>query len=464
VGADQLFPLAADLQAARSQMALTLGFHIILASLGVAFPAMMLIANYIGLRKRDAVALELAQRWSKVAAVTFAVGAVTGTVLSFEFGLLWPAFTSRFGQVFGTAFAIEGIFFFTEAIFISIYIFGWKRLSGWAHFWTGVPIVIAGLGGAFSVVAVNSWMNQPDGFEIASDGTITNVDPIDAIFNRATGYEVPHMILAAYLVTGFLVASVYAVGMLRGRRDRHHRLGLLIPLTVAAIVTPIQFAVGDTAARSIADDQPVKFAAMECVQETSTHVTEYIFGRCTSDGIKGGIGIPGLDSFLVGWSTDTKVTGLDSVPPDERPPANTLLHWCFDLMVGICTLLIGLGLWLGVSWLRKRDIPRSPWFLRATAVSGLSAIVALECGWIVTEVGRQPWVVYNTMRTKDAVTDASGVWISLAAVVLLYTALGIVTVLILRAMARRWRTAEIDEADVPYGPRPAFQESSEEPA
>ena len=463
MGADNLLPLAADLEAARSQMALTLGFHIILASLGVAFPALMLIANYIGLRRKDPVALELAQRWSKVAAVTFAVGAVTGTVLSFEFGLLWPEFTGTFGEVFGTAFAIEGIFFFTEAIFIAIYIFGWKRLSGWGHFWTGVPIVIAGIGGAFSVVAVNSWMNQPDGFKIASDGTVTNVDPLDAIFNRATGYEVPHMILAAYLVTGFLVASVYAVGMLRGRRDRHHRLGLLIPLMVASIATPIQFAVGDTAARSIADDQPVKFAAMECVQETSTHVTEYIFGRCTSDGIKGGIGIPGLDSFLVGWSTDTKVTGLDSVPADERPPANTLLHWCFDLMVGICTALIALGLWLGVSWLRKRDIPRSPWFLRATAVSGLSAIVALECGWIVTEVGRQPWIVYETMRTKDAVTDADGVWASLATVVLVYTALGIVTVLILRAMARRWRTAEIDEADVPYGPRPAPRESSEEP-
>ncbi|MFL5869311.1 MAG: cytochrome ubiquinol oxidase subunit I [Thermoleophilaceae bacterium] len=443
-------------------MALTLGFHIILASLGVAFPALMLIANYIGLRRDDPVALGLAQRWSKVAAVTFAVGAVTGTVLSFEFGLLWPEFTGKFGEVFGTAFAIEGLFFFTEAIFIAIYIFGWKRLSGWAHFWTGVPIVIAGLGGAFSVVAVNSWMNQPDGFKIASDGTVTNVDPLDAIFNHATGYEVPHMILAAYLVTGFLVASVYAVGMLRGRRDRHHRLGLLIPLTVACIATPIQFGVGDTAARSIADDQPVKFAAMECVQKTSTDVTEYIYGRCTSNGIKGGIGIPGFDSFLVGWSTSTKVTGLDSVPSDDRPPANTMLHWAFDTMVGICTLLIGLGLWLGLSWLRKRDIPKSPWFLRVTAVSGLSAIVALECGWIVTEVGRQPWVVYNTMRTKDAVTGASGVGVSLAIVVLLYTALGIITVLILRAMARRWRTAEIGDADVPYGPSPAPR--SEEPS
>jgi cytochrome d ubiquinol oxidase subunit I len=311
--------------------------------------------------------------------------------------------------------------------------------------------VIAGLGGAFSVVAVNSWMNQPDGFKIAG-GQVTDVAPLDAIFNRATAYEVPHMILAAYLVTGFLVASVYAVGMLRGRRDRHHRLGLLIPLTVAAIATPIQFAVGDTAARAIADDQPIKFAAMECVQHTDTHVTEYIFGRCTSEGVKGGIGIPGLDSFLVGFSTDTKVTGLDTVPPSDRPPANTLLHWSFDAMVGICTLLIALGLWLAWVWWRRRDIPRTPWFLRAVAVSGVAAVVALECGWIVTEVGRQPWVVYEVMRTKDAVTGASGVWITFSAVLALYAALGVATVLILRSMAHRWRTAEIGEAEVPYGP------------
>jgi cytochrome d ubiquinol oxidase subunit I len=433
-------------------MAFTLGFHIILASLGVAFPALMLIANYIGLRRNDADALELAQRWSKVAAVTFAVGAVTGTVLSFEFGLLWPEFTRHFGDVFGVAFAIEGLFFFTEAIFIAIYIFGWNRLSGWAHFWTGVPVVIAGLGGAFSVVAVNAWMNQPDGFTIASNGQVTDVAPMDAIFNRATAYEVPHMILAAYLVTGFLVASVYAVGMLRGRRDRHHRLGLLIPVTVAAIATPIQFAVGDTAARAVAEDQPVKFAATECVQHTETNVTEYLGGICTADGVKGGIGIPGLDSFLVGWSTDTEVTGLDSVPPQDRPPANTLLHLAFDAMVGICTLLIGLGLWLGWAWWRRRDIPGSRWFLRAVAVSGVAAVVALECGWIVTEVGRQPWVVYEVMRTKDAVTGASGVWITFSAVLVLYTALAIATVLVLRTMAHRWRTAEIGETEVPYGP------------
>jgi cytochrome bd ubiquinol oxidase subunit I len=437
---------------ARSQMAFTLGFHIILASIGVAFPAIMLIANYRGLRHDDQDALRLARRWSKVVAVTFAVGAVTGTVLSFEFGLLWPAFTGRFGEVFGVLFAIEGICFFLEAIFVAIYIFGWERLSPWTHFWAGVPIVITGLGGAFSVVAVNSWMNQPQGYS-PTTGDVTSVEPLKVIFNPAVPYEVPHMILAAYLVTGFIVASVYAVGMLRGRRDRIHRLGLLIPLTVACIATPIQFAVGDTAARSIAKDQPIKFAAMECVQTTSTHVTEYIFGRCTSTGVKGGIGIPGFDSFLVGWSTSTQVTGLDTVPPDDRPPANTMLHWAFDTMVGICTLLIALGLWLAWGWWRKRDFPQSRWFLRAVAVSGVASVVALECGWIVTEVGRQPWVVYNVMRTEDAVTKASGIWVTFVAVLVLYVALGAALIITLRGMARRWRTS--DDAEVPYGPSAA---------
>ncbi len=443
---------ANELLAAREQMAFTLGFHIILACFGVAFPAIMLIANYIGLRREDPVALELAQRWSKVAAVLFAVGAVTGTVLSFEFGLLWPEFTRRFGDVFGVLFAIEGIFFFLEAIFIAIYIYGWKRLSGWAHFWTGVPIVICGIGGAFSVVAVNSWMNQPQGFTLGADGVVTDVDPLKVIFNGAVPYEVPHMILAAYLVAAFMIASVYAVGMLRGRRDRHHRLGLLIPLTVGCVLAPIQFIVGDAAARAIADDQPIKFASIECVRETSTDVTEYLGGRCTDEGVKGGIGIPGLDSFLVGFSTDTEVVGYDTVPAADQPNAKTLLHLSFDLMVGIGSALIGLGLWFGIAWWRRRDIPGTPWFLRAVAISGVATIAAMEAGWIVTEVGRQPWIVYELMRVEDAVTGASGVWFTFAASLVLYTALGIGTVLVLRAMARRWREPGDDDLSVPYGP------------
>ena len=317
-------------------------------------------------------------------------------------------------------FAIEGIFFFLEAIFVAIYIFGWERLRPWTHFWAGVPIPICGLGGAFSVVAVNSWMNQPQGYTL-TNGKVTDVDPLKVIFNPAVPYEVPHMILAAYLVTGFLVASVYAVGMLRGRRDRYHRLGLLIPLTVACILAPIQFAVGDTAARAIAKDQPIKFAAMECVQETATHVTEYIYGRCTADGVKGGIGIPGFDSFLVGWSTDTKVIGLDTVPP-ERPAARQ-----HDAALGVRH-----------DGRDRHDADRARPVARHSLVAqarhpademvpaggracrAWPTVVALECGWIVTEVGRQPWIVYEVMRTEDAVTQADGVWVTFAAVMGLY--------------------------------------------
>ncbi len=452
-----VLPLAAEssnLLAARNQMAFTLGFHIVLACLGVALPATILVANYIGLKRGDADAMELARRWSKAMAVTFAVGAVTGTVLSFEFGLLWPEFMDRWGGVFGVAFAIEGIFFFIEAIFLAIYIYGWKRLGGWAHFWSGVPMVITGIGGAFSVVAANSWMNQPQGFTLNAAGEVIDTDPLQVLFNPATGYEVPHMILAAYMVAGFLVASIYAVGMLRGRRDRLHRLGLLIPLTIACIATPIQLFVGDTAAREVADHQPAKFAGMECIQETGDHQTEWVGGICTEDGVKWGIGIPDLDSYLVGFSADTVVTGLEDIPPDERPPANTLLHLSFDAMVGIGTALMLLATWLAIAWWKRRDIPATPWFLRAVAVSGAGAVVAMWCGWIVTEVGRQPWIVQGYMRTEEAVTEADGIWFSFAAVLLLYAALGTIAILVLRGMSRRWRAAGAEpETTGPYSPQ-----------
>jgi cytochrome d ubiquinol oxidase subunit I len=448
-------PLAAsasNLLAAREQMAFTLGFHIVLSCLGVALPATILVANYIGLKRGDGDAMELARRWSKAMAITFAVGAVTGTVLSFEFGLLWPRFMDRFGGAFGIAFAVEGIFFFLEAIFLAIYIYGWKRLGGWAHFWSGVPMVITGVGGAFAVVAANGWMNQPQGFTLDAAGKVVDTNPIQVIFNPASGYEVPHMILAAYMVVGFLVASIYATGMLKGRRDRLHRLGLLIPLVIACIATPVQLFVGDTAARAVADNQPAKFAGMECIQKTGTHQTEYVGGICTSGGVKGAIPIPDLDSFLVGFHTDTKVIGLNSIPPDRRPPANTFLHLSFDAMVGIGTALLGLGAWLAFVWWRRRDIPKTPWFLRAVAISGAGAVLALWSGWIVTEVGRQPWIVQGYMRTSEAVTPAHGIWFSFALVLLLYATIGTVAIQILRRMSRRWREGTADPEGTPGTP------------
>jgi cytochrome bd ubiquinol oxidase subunit I len=447
-------PIADNLLAARELMAFTLGFHIILACIGVALPAMMLIAEYRGRKHGDEDAMRLAKLWSKAAAVLFAVGAVTGTVLSFEMGLLWPKFMERWGDVFGTGFAIEGIFFFTEAIFIAIYIYGWKRLDGWKHFWTGVPIVIAGIGGAFSVVAVNSWMNQPQGYELDSAGNPTNVDPISALLNPATVYEFPHMLLAAYMVVGFGLASLYAIAMLRDpakRSSRRHRLGLLIPLTVAAILTPIQLFVGDVAARGVAEHQPAKFAGFECIQETGPNQTEWIGGICTDDGVKFGIGIPGLDSLLVGFSTDTVVTGLEDIPEDERPPANTLLHLAFDAMVGIGTAMLVLAIWLAVSWRRHKDFPQSKWFLRSVSVSGIAAIIALESGWIVTEVGRQPWIVWQEMRVSEAVTDAGGLWFWFGGAVLLYATIGTLAVIAVRELVRR-DAEEGDRGGLPYGP------------
>jgi cytochrome d ubiquinol oxidase subunit I len=452
-------------------MAFTLAVHIILVPLGVSWAFFALVANYRGIRHRDADAMRLAQRWSKYMAVTFAVGAVTGTVLSFEFGLLWPVFMAQWGDAFGVPFAFEGLFFFTEAIFVAIYIFGWRRLKPWTHFWTGVPVVLTGILGSISVIAANAWMNSPEGVTLDRQGNVTDVDPIAVIFNDAMPLMAAHMVIAAYVVGGFLVASVYAVAMLRGRTDRYHRLGFLIPFTVAAIATPIQMGVGDSLARWVYNNQPVKFAAIELVPETASDVPETIFGRLNSDGtVSGGIPIPGLASWLSDPSTgrDTVVQGLDTVPEDERPTVSQVntVHLAWDVMIGLGTVLFLLSLWYGVTWLFRRRLPKTRWFLRVASGAGVAAIVAMEAGWVVSEVGRQPWIVYNQMKVEDAATANTGVWITFIVVVLLYAALGVTTILVLRNLARRYRRGDVSEHDVPYGPRepdiaPASREREE---
>jgi cytochrome d ubiquinol oxidase subunit I len=449
---------------ARSQMAFTLGTHIILVPLGVAWAFMTLVANYRGIKRGDADALKLAQRWSKFMAVTFAVGAVTGTVLTFEFGLLWPRFMDRFGAAFGIPFTVEGLFFFLEAIFIAIYIYGWKRLKPWTHFWTGVPIVLSGIGGTVSVVAANSWMNEPAGFTLDSSGRVADVDPMAVFFNKAMPYESVHMLVAAYLVGGFLISSVYAVGMLRGRRDRYHRLGFLIPFTVAAIATPVQMAVGDTVARWTYNNEPTKFAAIELVPTTSSDVPETLFGHLNDKGqVRGGVAIPGFASILSDPAdgTATSIQGLDSTPASERPgirEVNTV-HLAWDTMVGLATLLLLLSVWFAVCWLFRRDLPRSRWFLRAASVAGVAAVLAMEAGWVVTEVGRQPWVVVGHLKVTDAATTNGGVWVTFLVIAALYVTVAVSLILILRAMSRRFRAQEDeegddeDDTDAPYGPR-----------
>jgi cytochrome bd ubiquinol oxidase subunit I len=444
---------------ARSQMAFTLAFHIILVPLGVSWAFMTLIANYRALKHDDADALLLAQRWSKYMAVTFAVGAVTGTVLSFEFGLLWPKFMGQWGEAFGVPFGFEGIFFFTEAIFVAIYIYGWRRMRPWAHFWTGVPIVLAGIFGAVSVVAANSWMNAPSGFTLDSSGKVVDVDPVGVIFNKAMPLEAAHMLVAAYLVGGFMIASVYAGAMLRGRNDRYHRLGFVIAFTVAAIATPVQMGVGDALARWVYNDQPTKFAAIELVPQTSSDVPETLLGKLNSNGqVVGGIPIPGLASWLSDPSTgkNTVVQGLDSTTAADRPTISevNVVHLSWDVMVGLGTLLFLLSLWYGASWAIRRRMPGNRVFLWIAAASGVLSVITMEAGWIVTEVGRQPWIVYKYMTVSDAATGNTGVWITFLAVLALYTGLGVTTVLVLRGMNRRFRRGDdAAEQAAPYGPR-----------
>ncbi len=440
-----------DVVPARAQMASTLGFHIILACLGIALPTIVLLAEYIGLRRRNEVALLLARRWSQVMGVLVAVGAVTGTVLSFEMGLLWPGLMRRYGAVLGLPFGVEGLFFFLEAIFTAIYLYGWRRLPGWAHWWTGVPIAVSGVFGAMSVIAVNAWMNQPGGFT-EQGGRIVSVDPWQVYFNHAAIYEMPHMILAAYMVSGFTVAGVYATGILRGRRDRYHYTGFALGFVPAAVLTPVQIFVGDTAARAIAHDQPVKFASMEYVPRTSTHVPEWLGGVYLNGHVDGGLRIPDMDSLLVGFSPGTRVTGWDSVPPAGRPPVAWLIHLCFDVMVGLGFLLLLAGLWALQEYWRRRRLPRQRLFWLLGAVSGVAAIAAMECGWVVTEVGRQPWVVYRLQTTAAAATTNGGVVTTLTLIIVLYAALGAATLLILRALSRRWRRGDVAETEVPYGP------------
>ncbi|BAL88512.1 putative cytochrome bd-I oxidase subunit I [Actinoplanes missouriensis 431] len=464
VNAD-LLAAPAQLLPAREQMALTLMFHIVFVPFGIALPTMMLIANYKGLKRNDTVALTLARRWSHAAGLTFAVGAASGTVLSFEMGLLWPGLTGKFGEVFGLPFAIEGVLFFLEAILVAIYIYGWRRLKPWTHFWLGMPIPFVAIGGAFSIISANAWMNMPAGFTIDANGQITDVDPIGAIFNKALPYEFGHFLVAAYMAAAFAVASIYVVGWLKGRRDRYHRLGILIPLTIATVLTPVQFVVGDLTAVAVFKDQPAKFAAMEVVTESGTHQPEVLFGRYDSatNTVEGGLSVPGLNSWLAGGSVDTYVPGLDQVPPENRPSNVTIVHWAFDIMVGVGTVLLLLAFWFFVAYWRRRDVPDNRVFLWFAASAGVLTYIAVEAGWIVTEVGRQPWIVYNIMRTEEAVTntDAGTLWISFSLIALLYLSLAIGTITVLRAMSRRWRRSDqTDDELAVYGPRPSIEEVS----
>jgi cytochrome d ubiquinol oxidase subunit I len=438
-----------DLYHARMQMAVSLGWHIIIACFGVGFPALVVFAEWRAYRRDDSVLRTLAHTWAKAMGVLFAVGAVSGTILSFEMGMLWPGLMSTFGQVYGFPFTLEGFAFFVEAIFVGVYLYGWDRLPPRTHMLAAFPMILAGIAGAFFVVSANAWMNTPTGFRLV-DGKLADPDPWAGMFNPSTFSQATHMLLAAVMVTGFCVASVYAVGMLRGRRDRYHRAGLLIPLTVAAIAAPIQIGVGDWIANTVAAHQPTKLAALEALGTTQNGAPLSLGGFYENGELKYAIKIPRGLSLLVHHDPDGTVTGLDKVPLDRQPPVN-VVHLSYDVMVGIGTALLALGAWYAFAWWRRRDIPRSRWFLRAVAVSGAAAVLAMEAGWTATETGRQPWIVYELMLTKDAVSTAPGLRYGFYAVLLIYTILTAMTVYVLRRLARSHDTT------APQEPEPAAE-------
>jgi cytochrome d ubiquinol oxidase subunit I len=431
------------LLAARVQMAFSLGFHMIFAATGMALPLMLALAEGRWLRTGDPAARSLAQTWAKATAVLFAIGAVSGTALSFELSLLWPRFMAFAGPLIGPAFALEGYAFFIEAIFLGLYLYGWDRLRPRIHWLCVWPVV---LGGAFSgiiVLATNSWMQWPTGFQLGSNGLPTDVDPVAAIFNPAFLRMTAHSTLGAYEAVGFAAAGVYAAALLGNRqpsRAHYNRLGLIIALLLAAPTAVAQPVLGDLLGKMLYESQPAKLAAMEGQFATERGAPLRIGGwpNPATRQTPGAIEIPGGLSYLAASNPDATVLGLDAFPPEYQPPAQ-IVHAAFQVMVGCGFLLVGVAAWFWVGWWRERRGTgagrRHPWLWRTLILASPLGFVAIEAGWVVTEVGRQPWIIYGVMLTRNAVTPVSGVPWTLAGFAVLYGALLVTLVFLLRRLA-----------------------------
>ena len=412
-----------DILAARLQMAISLGWHIIFACIGMAMPFFMAFAEWKWMKTKDQVYLDLAKSWSKGVAIFFAVGAVSGTLLSFELGLLWPTFMEHAGPIFGMPFSMEGTAFFVEAIALGVFLYGWDKISPLAHWISGVVVGISGVMSGIFVVAANAWMNSPAGFDFV-DGEYINIDPVAAMFNDAWFTQATHMTFAAFASTGFAVAGVHAIMLLRGKKIRFHKEALKIALifgSIAAFAMPIT---GDLAAKDVAKRQPAKLAAMEAHYHTSKNAPLIIGGipNDKTQEVDYAIEIPGGLSFLAHGDFDAEVIGLDQIPEDERPPV-MVVHFAFQIMVGLGTLMMLIGfIYFFMRW-RKWDYINNKWWLRILAFATPIGFIALEAGWTVTEVGRQPWIIYKVMRTKDALTAMPGIQYSLITIVLVYTIL-----------------------------------------
>jgi cytochrome d ubiquinol oxidase subunit I len=438
-----------DLLAARSQMAMSLAFHILFAVVGIGMPVLMVVAEQRYRRTGDAICLELAKRWAKGTAILFAVGAVSGTVLSFELGLLWPGFMEFAGPVIGMPFSLEGFAFFTEAIFLGIYLYGWDRISPRAHLWAGILVAVSG--------AANAWMNAPTGFELV-DGRVANVDPIAGMLNPMAFQQALHMTLASYAATGFAVAGIHAFLLLFDRDNAFHRRALAIALLVGAPAAVLQPLSGDLSARAVAQNQPAKLAAMEAHFETGRRAPLVLGGwpNMETRETRWAVRIPGGLSFLAQHDINAEVPGLDRVPRADWPHV-PIVHLAFQIMVALGTFLALVGIWAGVLALRRRDLCAEPWLLRAVAVAGPMGFVAIEAGWTVTEVGRQPWIVYGVLRTADAVTPMPGLIVPFIGFTLLYCFLGVIVVwLLYRQIIRSPRPTEWSRIYAPRGiPRAA---------
>ena len=429
-----------NLTLARATMGTSLGFHIVFAVLGVGLPLLMMVAEGLWLRTKDEAWLTLARRWSKAFGILFAVGAVSGTALSFELGLLWPRFMAFSGAIFGLPFSAEGFAFFIEAIFLGLYLYGWNRLSPVQHWLTSIPIVISGAASSVFVVMANAWMNTPSGFRLGSDGHLVDVDPLAAALNASTPTEDPHMLVSAYVVTGFLVAAVYAAGLLRRRDDAVHRRGLVLGMAMAATAIVLAGITGDSSARFIYQAQPAKFAALEAVY-TTTRCAPVSLGGVPVDSqhrVLGAIQIPCLLSVLAAFDPNAVVRGLDTFPANDRPNTG-LVHLSFDSMVGFGTAI---GLVAALFWalfIYRRRIPMRRPLLWSIVATGPASVIAMESGWFVTEFGRQPWIVYGILRTSDAATTAPALGLTFAIFFAIYIGLAITTARLLLLQGRRNR-------------------------
>jgi len=414
-----------DILAARSQMAVSLAFHIIFAVIGIAMPVLMVLAERRWLRTRDPVYLDLAKRWARGTAILFAVGAVSGTVLSFELGLLWPKFMALAGPIIGMPFSLEGFAFFTEAIFLGVYLYGWDKVSARAHVLAGVLVAVSGAASGIFVVIANAWMNTPVGFAQAN-GVLTDIDPLAAMLTPAAFPQTLHMTLAAYAATGLGVAGIHALLMLKHGRA-FNRAALTLGLVVGAPAAVLQPISGDIAARYVARKQPVKLAAMEALYETRS-------GAPITIGP--GIRIPYALSLLAFHDPHATVQGLDAAPRDQWPNV-PLVHLSFDLMVVLGSYMAFVGVWAGWLALRRRDVATQRRFLGALAIAAPCGFIAIEAGWMVTELGRQPWVIFGVLRTADAVTPMPGLIVPFTAITLLYCGLAaIVGVVLYRQIIR----------------------------